>query len=384
MKKILFRKLLFDCLIFFFITLLSVGIILWVFQAVNFLDIMIEDGRSYGVYIKYTLLNFPKIISKILPFSLFFSFSYVLAKYETNNELIVFWNNGVDKIEVINFFLKFSLILMLIQIFLTAFLVPKSQELSRFFIKTSNVDFFDTFIKPQKFNDTIKNLTIYAEKKNEDGTLENIYLKKGVDNNFQITYAKKGNFKSIGGIKLLELRDGQTINGLNNKITNFNFSKFDFNLSNLNSYTITSTKTQETSTKELFVCAKNFYETLSKNLEKPEYITLNCNLRNLDNIYKELYKRLIVPFYLPILIIISLMLIIKSKENINYSNYKISVFVIGLLLIIFSETSLKFIVSDLIKNLKIFFLPLIVFFISYFLIFYELRFKLRFQSKTQK
>ena len=104
MKKILFRKLLFDCLIFFFITLLSVGIILWVFQAVNFLDIMIEDGRSYGVYIKYTLLNFPKIISKILPFSLFFSFSYVLAKYETNNELIVFWNNGVDKIEVINFF----------------------------------------------------------------------------------------------------------------------------------------------------------------------------------------------------------------------------------------------------------------------------------------
>ena len=381
MKKILFRKLLFDCLIFFFITLMSVGIILWVFQAVNYLDIMIEDGRSYGVYINYTLLNFPKIISKILPFSLFFSFSYVLARYETNNELIVFWNNGVDKIEIINFFLKFSIIIMIMQIFLTALLVPKSQELARSFIKSSSVDFFDSFVKPQKFNDTIKNLIIYTEKKNEDGSLENIYIKKGVENNFQITYAKKGNFKSIGGVKLLILYDGHTINGLNDKITNFNFTKFDFNLSNLSSFTITTAKTQEISTKELFLCARNFYEIISKNLEIPEYETLNCNLRNLDNIYKELYKRLLVPFYIPILIIISLMLIIRSKESINFTNYKIAVFILGLLLIIFSETSLKFIVSNLMENIKIFILPIIIFVISYFLILYDLRLKLKTNSR---
>ena len=73
MKKILFRKLLFDYLKFFIVSLMSAGIIIWVFQAVNFLDIMIEDGRDYSVYIKYSLLNFPKIINKIYPFALFFS-----------------------------------------------------------------------------------------------------------------------------------------------------------------------------------------------------------------------------------------------------------------------------------------------------------------------
>ena len=222
MKKILFRKLLNDCLIFFLITLTSASIIIWVFQAVNFLDIMIEDGRSYKVYISYAVLNFPKIVSKILPFSLFFSFSYVIAKYEINNELIVFWNNGVDKITLINFFLKFSIVIMLIQILFTSFLVPKSQELGRTFIRTSSVDFLDSFIKPKKFNDTIKNLTIYADKKNKYGNLENIYLKKGGDKNFQITYAKKGKFEIKGGVRILELKDGQTINGVNNKITTFN------------------------------------------------------------------------------------------------------------------------------------------------------------------
>ena len=98
MKKILFRKLLFDCLKFFFIAIVGISAIVWVFQAVNYLDIMVEDGRNYLVYFKYTILNFPKIISKIYPFALFISFYYVISKYENNNELVIFWNFGVNKI----------------------------------------------------------------------------------------------------------------------------------------------------------------------------------------------------------------------------------------------------------------------------------------------
>ena len=61
MKKILFRKLLFRLFNFFLLFLFSSSLIIWVFQAVNFLDIMIEDGRDYWVYLNYSLLNFPKL-----------------------------------------------------------------------------------------------------------------------------------------------------------------------------------------------------------------------------------------------------------------------------------------------------------------------------------
>ena len=63
MKKILFRKLLSDCLVFFFVALFSTSVIIWIFQAVNYLDIIVEDGRDYVVYIKYSLLNFPLEVS---------------------------------------------------------------------------------------------------------------------------------------------------------------------------------------------------------------------------------------------------------------------------------------------------------------------------------
>ena len=104
MKKIIYIKFLYDCINFFLITLISTSLIIWVFQAVNYLDIIIDDGRAYSVYLFYSFLNLPKIVSKILPFAFFFSFSYVIAKYETNNQLLIFWNFGVNKIKLVNFF----------------------------------------------------------------------------------------------------------------------------------------------------------------------------------------------------------------------------------------------------------------------------------------
>ena len=178
MKKILFRKLLLDYMSFFLIALFSSSIIIWVFQAVNFLDIMIEDGRDYIVYINYSLLNFPKIISKLFPFVIFFSLFYVTLKYEANNELMIFWNFGINKIQLINFIFKISIFLLFIQIILTSIIVPKSQDLARSFLRTSTISFYDNFIKPQKFNDTIKGVTIYSGKKDKDGNLYNLYIKK--------------------------------------------------------------------------------------------------------------------------------------------------------------------------------------------------------------
>ena len=375
MKKILFKKLLSDCLKFFIISLICASLIVWVFQAVNFLDLMIEDGRNHIVYLKYILLNFPKTMNKIVPFALFFSFSYVLSKYELNNELIVFWTHGITKIQIINFFLKFSIFIVIIQILLSSFVVPKTQELSRDFLRKSNIDFFDNFIKPRKFNDTIKDLTIYADDKDEQGFLINIYLKQGSVRNFQITYAKKGKYNFIDGIKFLTLYDGNTINNTESGISNFSFSKSNFNLSDLKTNTITTIKTQETSTIILINCIKNFFKgDLQK--QNSSVITQNCNLRNLDNVYMELYKRHIIPMYIPILILLSMAHIIRSKEKVNFSKYRILIFILGLLIIIFSETTLRFISSNYLLNLNMIMIPFLIFLIFYLLIYNDLKIKI--------
>ena len=373
MEKILFRKLLIDCLIFFLITLFSASIIIWVFQAVNFLDIMIEDGRDYLVYINYSLLNFPKIVSKVLPFVFFFSFFYVITKYELNNELIIFWNFGVNKIQLINFLLIFSIFLTLVQITLAAFVVPNAQDKARSFLRTSSVNFLESFIKQKKFNDTIKNVTIYSEGKDEYGNLLNIYLKKEENiNNFQITYAKKGKFVDKRNTQILVLYEGETINFINNKITNFRFSKSDFNLKNLETNTTTYIKTQEVSTSKLIKCYLKLNNLNFFNIETNDVVIENCVPTNLNNVIKELYKRFIIPFYIPPLMLTILFLLLKSKENINYFSYRIFIFLFGLLLIISSEMSLRFIKNDIFENIKLFIIPAILMTLIYSTIFFNL------------
>ena len=373
MKKILFRKLLTDYLSFFFVALLSVSIIIWVFQAVNFLDIMIEDGRDYLIYIKYSLLNFPKIFSRLFPFVLFFSLFYVTIRYENNNELIIFWNFGINKITIINFIFKASLLLFLIQIILTSIIVPKSQKLAKSYIRSSNVNFLGNFVKPQKFNDTIKGVTIYTDQKDESGNLSNLYLKKKIDkNNFQVTYAKKGVFKEINNRPLLILYNGETITTKNNKITNFSFSKSDFSLNNLKTNTTTYIKMQEISTLDIIRCLDFIYElNLFNKFKKID----RCSSANTKNFIKEFYKRSIIPFYIPILSLIPFLLLISSKENTNYFRVKFLIFLLGVIAVIFSETTIRLISNSYIDNFVILILPIFLILILY--LFFIKKFILR-------
>ena len=370
MKNIIFKKLLTDCLIFFTIALFSSSLVIWILQAVNFLDIIIEDGRNYDVYLKFSLLNFPRIISKLIPFVFFFSFFFVLTKYELSNEMIIFWNFGISKIKVIEVFLIFSLTIMIFQIFLSSLLVPLSQDKARSFLRNSEANVFESFIKPKKFNDTIKDVTIFSEAKETDGSLKNIYLKKNLSNkNFQITYAKKGELKKMNNSPVLILFDGETISSNDNKISSFKFVQSDFNLGNTETNATTYIKTQETSTKKLIRCI--FY--LKKELANPneEIFIENCSNSNLKNIYKEISKRFFSSFYIPLLMMIALLVILKSKETINYLKYRIYIFILGILTIVISELSLRFISLKIYQNLMVSFLPILVLIFIFLIIKYK-------------
>ena len=360
MKKIFFRKILSDSIFFFFIGLFAASLIIWIFQAVNFLDIIIEDGRSYIVYLKYTLLHFPKIISKILPFVLFFSFIFTLVKYEQNNELIILWNFGLHKISFIKFFFFISILLTALQIFFTSMIVPYTQELSRSILRTSEINIFESLLKTKKFNDTIKGVTIFVEKKDENGNLINIYLQKETgENDLQITYAKRGVFKYEGNIPQLIFYDGETISSNENNINNFKFSKSNFNLSNFDTRTITVIKTQETTSINLIKCVKLLSNKKDDLKSKNLLFITNCDLNNLPNILRELYKRFIIPLYIPVIVLVALLIIVISKENINYNKYKSIIYLLGFFLVIFSETTIRFVQNTLIDNYKLIIVPFI-------------------------
>ena len=363
MKKIIYKNLVLDCTKFFLLTIFTISIIIWVLQAVNYLDFVVEDGHGFFVYFNYTLLSFPKIFSRIYPFAIFISFSYILLKYEEKNELIIFWNFGIKKIDFINFFIKFSFFFVFLSLLLNALIAPLTQDKARSFIRSSDLNFFESILKPKKFISIVKNLTIYFDNREMNGDLINIFLNdKDNVNKFKTTFAKKGIFELRGDKKVFVLYEGKTINYINGKISEFTFSKTDFNISRFDSTTTTRQKTQESSTKNLIQClviTDNLKNKLDSKLVRE---INNCNLKNLVNIYKELYTRLVKPFYITFLIGVSLLFILKSKNAHAFKAYKIKIYLIGFISIIFLESSSNFLSTNLTQNLLVFTLPF--FFVS--------------------
>ena len=103
------------------------------------------------------------------------SIFYIIGKYESNNELLIFWNFGIKKIRFVNVLLQYSIFFLIIQIFMTSIIVPMSQDKARSYIRNSNIDYLPALVKERKFIDTVSNLTIFIDRKDSNGVLKNIY-----------------------------------------------------------------------------------------------------------------------------------------------------------------------------------------------------------------
>ena len=346
MKKLIFQKFLKDTFKFFIIICFAISLIVWVIQAVGYLDFVTEDGHSFSIYFSYTLLNFPKFFHRILPFAFFVSLFFQISRYELNNELLIFWNNGINKIKFINAVILYSIILLLFQIFLGSYVSPLSQHKARSFLRSSNIDFFPSLIKAGKFIDTVSDLTIFIESKDESGWYKNIflndYLSGGINSDIkksQTVYAKKGILISRDKQRYFELYNGKVLNIKNGKITNFTFDKIEFNLAKYDSKTITHPKIQEASTRDLFNCLYFDYKKEINNF-KAKY--LKCESNTIKNVKQEFLKRHFKPIYFPLLALVSCLLIIKSKESKDYNFFKFYLFLIVFFLIVISEVSLRY------------------------------------------
>ena len=124
----------------------------------------------------------------------------------------------------------------------------------------------------------------------------------------------------------------------------------------------------------MITCYKNIYNKISTDLSEKLKIE-NCRSENINNILKEFHKRITIPLYIPALMLICLLVITKSKENSNYTMYRLKIFFIGFFTIILSELSLRFVEKNFFNNLIIFLTPIIIMIYLYITFYIRLNFK---------
>ena len=338
MNKTIYKYLFYEFIRFFIATLFAFAAIVWTVQAVNYLDLITEDGHSFAVYFYYSLLTLSKVLTKLIPFCFLIATVLTIIKLEKDNELIALWTSGLKKINIVNHLVRVSLLIMFLQLILTTTLNPTLLNLSRSLIKNSELKFVSSMFKEKQFNDTVEGLTIFVDKKTENQIYKNIFIRddskvfSSVGTKSSTIFAKSGYISEDE--KFLILLDGniQKLNP-NGEINIIKFEKTSFNLSGIATKSISMPKMQETPTIDILQCIRGKKVNIH-----------NCNLtkRSQMDIKIEINKRLGTPLFIPLMALVCCFLLGSRKDKKIYSFNKYIYSFIGIIILTLSEILVRY------------------------------------------
>jgi lipopolysaccharide export system permease protein len=317
------------------------------------------------VYFQYSFLNLFGIATKFIPFSFLLSITIFIGKHINDKELIILWSSGVNKISLVNLFLFVSILIFILNLIISSILAPYTLYKSRLLLSDEQINSILPAVRIQQFSDTFKGLTFIVSKK-KNNEVQDIFLHDGGgnlknlspdinDSSVTTIIAKSG---YIDKTKFF-LFDGQLIstkiNGDKNDV--IKFEQMNLDMGDLNTTTIKKPKIQETSTLKLLDCF------ITKKLDK------FCNENAKKEMTSILNRRMVMPFYIPVIALISSLLLINSNSKLLNRSL---VFGYGFVLLIFAEMIVRY--TGLYSLVRISFLIIPIFLIIFFYLFLNYKF----------
>ena len=304
----IYRNYFLEILRTFLIIVLGLSLIALTVRAVNFLELVVDNGYPILTYFQYSFLNLFGIAPKFIPLAFFISIVIFLIKHIDDSEFIILWTSGVKKIELVNLILIASVSVLMFYLLLSTFLTPLALNKSRNLLNKDQLNSFLPTVRSQQFSDSFRGFTFIVDKK-INNEVENIFLhdtgknlQKFSSNSLEVSSTTIVAKKGVINKRNLFLINGQIISAKKSNIEVINFEQLDINLSNLSTTTIKVPKLQETSTLKLLSC---FFKIFGE--------SKICNEDNKKEIIPNLIRRLILPFYIPVIALLCSFLLIKNN-----------------------------------------------------------------------
>jgi lipopolysaccharide export LptBFGC system permease protein LptF len=235
------------------------------------------------------------------------------------------------------------------------FIVPYSSNYSRYLLLNTGVGAIGPLLKQNNFNNPLKKITIYVGKKNQINELEDIILFEDNADIKKTIIAKSGVVINENNKNFLVLVDGSVQEERKDKkISILDFDKTTLDLGQYNKKTVDYYKFNEM-----------FFFELIKRFN-------NKNEGQLSNIIGELNDRIIMPLFIPSLVLLASFLIITNKEVINNNLLKIIIFTYGIVIIIISEVLLDLSSKKIFASLFLYAAPFLFLIINWILLNYFL------------
>tara|TARA_Y100000590_G_scaffold59320_1_gene62926 strand:+ start:45 stop:992 length:948 start_codon:yes stop_codon:yes gene_type:complete len=311
------------------------------------------------------------VLTKLIPFCFLIATVLTILKLEKDNELIVLWTSGLNKIHIVNHLIRVSLLIMILQLILTTVINPKLLNISRTILKYSQLEFVSSMFKEKQFNDTVEGLTIFVDKKNENKIYKNILIRdessvlSSVGTKSSTIFAKSGYMSEDEKNLILLNGNIQKLNP-NGDINIIKFDKTTLNLAGISTKSISEPKMQETSTIKIIKCIQN------KNVDMH-----NCNptKKTKMDVKIEINKRFGMPFYIPLIALVCCFLLAsrRDKKMSGFNKYIYSF--IGIVILTFAEITVRYSGTSWNHTAIYYLIPIVMMPIFYFILIRKFKYE---------
>lgn len=303
----------------------SLTSIVWLTQALRFIDFIVNQGISVMVFLKLTLLLVPSLLLMILPPALFCAVLFSYNKLKLDSELIVMQAAGLSRWKLAIPALQVAALVTLFAYAIALYIQPVSYTKFREMQGFLRNNYVSILLQEGVFSNPVEGLTVFIRERDKDGGLHGILVHDNRTAEAPVTMlAEEG--------RLVETPSGprfQLVNGNRQEVSNgkLSFLTFDNYTLDVSLYT-KSIGTRTPDSQELFITDLFKYD---------DQVSTNENLKR----FAEGHQRLLWPGYSLCLTMVALAVLLSGQFNRRGHWQRIAMAVVFAVLIVFASVGMR-------------------------------------------
>lgn len=172
---------------FLFFVLVFTGVI-WLTQSLRVIDTVVNNGQSAQVFLEFTALLLPMVLSIVLPVSIFAAVLFAINRLFTDSEIVVMLAAGLSGTALLRAVAVFSSLVMIAVFALTLYLMPTAQREMRDRITQIRGDVAVAFVREGQFLTPSKDVSVYLRETGRAGEMFGVLVHDERDPERTVTY----------------------------------------------------------------------------------------------------------------------------------------------------------------------------------------------------
>jgi len=172
---------------FLFFVLIFTGVI-WLGQSLRIIDTVVNNGQSAAVFLEFSLLLLPTVLSIVLPIAAFAATLYTMNRLFSDSEIVVMFASGLSALSLARPVLIFSTLVLTVVFALTLYVMPTAQRELKSRINEVKGDIAAAFLREGAFLSPVRGVTVYLRGMGQPGEMLGVFVHDERDEDGISTY----------------------------------------------------------------------------------------------------------------------------------------------------------------------------------------------------